>query len=254
MTSIDPDELKVPADCARWCHERADSLERQLTVFEDGVQVDLDWWNLRLDKYDTPVRLLGRTLDDRIVSTGEAIIKRGDLRPESRLFVAGSSDLGLLYLCAAWLQGHPDRSVTRRFPMTSHPTSDPRHRFDCAADRLQLLREHAVGLDEWPDIPGAGVVLSAAFSWATDLSPSSRAQLIDKQGVAQLIHEGWLETTGVNDFTYRRYRRYVDVLNSWAHQASAPAELVELWLIDRWRTRHTRPGFGHPCPRVPSRP
>jgi hypothetical protein len=67
-----------------------------------------------------------------------------------------------------------------------------------------------------------------------------RPQLLDQQAVASLIHLGWVEDPVAARFTWARYTRYCRLLHAWAAQADVAAELIEMWLVSRWRERIAR--------------
>ncbi|KZF06791.1 MAG: hypothetical protein WBD41_12525 [Rhodococcus sp. (in: high G+C Gram-positive bacteria)] len=239
-----------PAACVQWCQLR----NFDLHVLDDGVEVDLDWWNRHLREVGLDVRLRGRDLDGQIVTRGTATVQRNDLRMGTDLAHCEHDSLGLLFLCAAWQGSHRNRKAMRRFPDVRNPhLADPDENplakilailDGCARDRI--LRETPSGSwSGWPDTPGVGVSLIATFMWAVKGSvEGGRAQLIDQYGVSTLIHEGWLEDPAVTGFTRRRYDRYVALLTKWATDIGTSPELVEMWLVQRWsaRLREARDG------------
>ncbi len=70
----------------------------------DMAEVDLDWWNTRLDSHRIPVRLWGRNADGVPVNRGKAFLSRDDIN--GSLPSKGPADLVVLYRAAAWLKGH----------------------------------------------------------------------------------------------------------------------------------------------------
>lgn len=64
-----------PTACVQWCQHRSYDLH----VLDDGVEVDLDWWNGHLDRAGHDLRLRGHNLDGEIVEYGGATVQRNDL-------------------------------------------------------------------------------------------------------------------------------------------------------------------------------
>ena len=248
--------FEPPKACAEWCRARPFDLQ----VLDDGVTVDLQWWNDHLEDAGHEIRLRGRNLDGRIVTTGTAVVQRNDLRLGSDLIDADHEGLGLLFLCAAWRSAHPRRKAVRRFPDVRdvrtpagrHPFAKIKGVLDYCAKTKGLPDTSRQTWSGWPDTPGVGVPLMATYLWAvearTDTGP---AQMLDQYGVSTLVHEGWLEDPSVADFTVRRYHRYVELLNTWAGLMATRPELVEMWLVDRWHARVVEARDGsHATPRL----
>ncbi|SNS95289.1 8-oxoguanine DNA glycosylase OGG fold protein [Rhodococcoides kyotonense] len=239
-----------PEACVQWCQLRSYDLH----VLDDGVLVDLDWWNTHLERAGHDIRLRGRNLDGAIVSHGAATVQRNDLRIDTELAEGEHKSLGLLFLCAAWQGSHKNRKAMRRFPDVkdphlARPELNPVAKTLAVLDRCikdRVVPELPNGSwSGWPDTPGVGMSLMATFLWAAKASVAGgRAQLIDQFGVSTLIHEGWLEDPAVTGFTRRRYDRYVELLSSWATDIGTSPELVEMWLVQRWsaRVREARDG------------
>ncbi len=228
-----------------------------LQVLDDGVQVDLKWWNDHLTAAKHTVQLRGRNLDGRIVKSGKAVILRHDLRLNSDLVDADHDALGLLFLCAAWRVGHTRRRSALRFPNVTD-AHRPQDRDPFAKIRgtldycVKTGKLPAVAGRSWPDTPGVGVSLLATFLWAVGVGvEGGPAQLVDQHGVSTLVHEGWLEDPSVADFTLRRYERYVGLIVAWAEQIGTRPELVEMWLVERWNARLAEARDGsHATPRL----
>ncbi|QCB52021.1 hypothetical protein E5720_16210 [Rhodococcus sp. PAMC28707] len=239
-----------PTACVQWCQLRT----YDLNVLDDGVEVDLDWWNKHLDRAGHDIRLRGRNLDGHIVSDGVATVQRNDLRIDTDLADGEHDSLGLLFLCAAWQGSHKNRKAIRRFPDVHNPhlTRPDENPVAKTLTVLQrCIRDHAVpelpngSWSGWPDTPGVGTSLMATFLWAAKASvDGGRAQLIDQYGVSTLIHEGWLEDPAVTGFTRRRYDRYVQLLSNWAVDIGTSPELIEMWLVQRWSARKSEARFG----------
>ncbi|MCA2243443.1 MULTISPECIES: hypothetical protein [Mycobacteriaceae] len=64
-------------------------------------------------------------------------------------------------------------------------------------------------------------------------------QLLDQQAVASLVHLGWVGEPVAARFTWAHYLRYCELLGDWATQGDVAVELVEMWLVRRWRERIT---------------
>ena len=52
-----------------------------------------------------------------------------------------------------------------------------------------------------------------------------------------LLHLGWPHDPVVARFTRARYTRYCHLLHTWAADAGVAPELIEMWLVARWRER-----------------
>ncbi|EHK83750.1 8-oxoguanine DNA glycosylase OGG fold protein [Rhodococcus pyridinivorans] len=248
--------FEPPQACSEWCRARSFALQ----VLDEGVTVDLKWWNSHLERTGHDIRLRGRNLDGRIIDDGDAIVQRNDLRLDSELIEADHAGLGLLFLCAAWRSAHPRRRGARRFPdvRDAHAPKD-RDRFtkikgvlDYCAKTKSLPDTARQTWSGWPDTPGVGVSLLATYLWAVEVrTEAGPAQLLDQHAVSTLIHEGWLEDPSVADFTLRRYHRYLELLNMWASLIATRPEMVEMWLVDRWHARICEARDGsHATPRL----
>ncbi|WP_283510454.1 hypothetical protein [Rhodococcus sp. G-MC3] len=75
MSQLD-EGFAPPSGCVQWCQLRA----HELHLLDDGVVVDLDWWNEHLKRAGHNLRLRGRNLDGKIVTDGMATVQRNDLR------------------------------------------------------------------------------------------------------------------------------------------------------------------------------
>ncbi|MDG3012618.1 hypothetical protein G4X40_20975 [Rhodococcus sp. D2-41] len=251
---MDPpdDEFEPPAACIQWCSTRSYDLH----VLDDGVEIDLDWWNSQVTKAGHEISLRARNFDGHIVNTGRAVLQRNDLRYHKELVDGDNDALGLLFLCAAWRSRHPDRRAALRFPdivdRHAQPGKSPlveiTHTLDHCLQCRHMPDNPNRPWSAWPITPGVGVALLATFLWATDVHTSAGpAQLVDQHGVSTLLHEGWLEDPSVNDFTPRRYLHYLELLHSWARQADTEPELVEMWLVQRWNARVREARGGAPA-------
>jgi hypothetical protein len=239
-----------------WCRAQ----DYEVVVGDDMAKVDLDWWNTRLARHQIPVQLCGRDADGLPTDHGTAYLRRADLNDDT-LPAQGPADLCVLYRAAAWLTGHPARSHARHFPDITRTAPNTPHRgaapaLDVITTALdQLRRAHPGEIDPgpyrsrsgWrPRTPGVGPTLLSLYVWAVhDTTTFGRPQLLDQHSVATLVYLGWLEDPSVPHFTRTRYRRYQALLNGWATHAQVPAELIEMWLTQHWRDRHTRAPSRH---------
>ena len=214
----------------------------------DMAEVDLDWWNTRLDTHRIPVRLWGRNADGVPVNRGQAFLSRDDIN--GSLPSKGPADLVVLYRAAAWLKGHRNRGHTQRFVDVRDPVAGTID-FTRITTALRACREqHPANLDDgpyrkwsgWPHAPGVGPTLMSLYCWAVHTG-LYRPQLLDQHSLATLCRLGWVETPTVGHFTARnRYLRYCALLHDLADQGQAPAELVEMWLATDWQERVRRAG------------
>jgi hypothetical protein len=248
---------EMPAGCVAWCRVQ----QYGVTVLDDMATVDLKWWNQRLAEREIGVRLTGRDLDGAPTDRGVAVIARGDLTA-CAAGDGGLGDVGVLYAAAAWLSAHRDRDRLRRF-LDVRTLSSPGHEFDvitaalAACRQPHLLWAPPIGAGRqwsgWPHAPGVGPTVLSLYCWATHRDTGHdvvehgtaargvvRPQLLDQQAVASLIHLGWVEDPVAARFTWARYTRYCHLLHAWAAQADVAAELIEMWLVARWRERTAR--------------
>ncbi|KQU06725.1 hypothetical protein ASG56_03595 [Rhodococcus sp. Leaf7] len=232
----------LPEACLEWCADRS----YEYDVMGDLVEVDLDWWNSRLDEARIPVRLHGRAVNGDPVDTGAGFLRRGDLHSVGR-----GCDLSTVYHCAAWLVGHRHRERARRFP-DARDLSEPVHamRLDRVRRALGECRRAPALIDlgpqrewsGWPAATGFGPVPLSLFAWAVGSEGTlERPQIVDQQALSELVHLGWVENPSVSGITVRRYMRYCDVLYGWADLARVRPELIEMWLVYAWRRRRASP-------------
>ena len=261
----DGEDLVVPAECVAWCRGQ----DVGVSVCDDLAEVDLDWWNTRLARYAIPTRIVGRDDDGQPVDRGVGYLRRADLTADAvgglnadRSRDGGSADLGVLYRAAAWLSGHPDRDRRRYFPDVRTPASSGGE-LNAVTAALSACRHtpwqavpdaaSARRWSGWPHTPGVGPSVVSLYLWATHHmssttggKPTSTAasalvgpQLLDQQAVASLVHLGWVGEPVAARFTWAHYLRYCELLNAWATQGEVAVELVEMWLVRRWRERIT---------------
>ena len=247
-------QFGVPEECRVWCRAQ----QYGVTVLDDMAVVDLDWWNHHLAERGLAVRLAGRTADGAPTHHGPAVIARGDLTTASATGIGALGEVGVLYAAAAWLSAHRDRDRARRFndvrtPGQSGDAYDAirtalhacRHADVLSAPPIRSGRRRWSG---WPHAPGVGPTVLSLYCWAThhrtpsDGSATARRgvvcpQLLDQQAVNSLIHLGWAPDPVVARFTWARYTRYCHLLHTWAADADVATELIEMWLVARWRER-----------------
>ena len=245
--------LAMPRECRVWCRAQ----QYGVTVLDDMAVVDLDWWNHRLAQRGLAVRLAGRDPDGAPTQHGVAVIARGDLTTANDTGDGALGEVGVLYAAAAWLSAHRDRDRARRFSDVRTPArlGDA---YDAILTALNACR-HPDALSDpptgpgrrrsgWPHAPGVGPTVLSLYCWAThhrtpsDGSATARRgvvcpQLLDQQAVNSLIHLGWAPDPVVARFTWARYTRYCHLLHTWAADAGVAPELIEMWLVARWRER-----------------
>lgn len=247
----------LPAACLEWCRAQPPAL----LVADEYVEVDLDLWNLRLAERGIDLRLLAGGPDGGVVETGTGYLRRSDLWAAGRR-ARGSVEESVvaLYMCAAWLAAHPQRSGMRRglpdFRVPEHDRAAWRslsaHGYplvlndvvdwlDAPSEAMSLLRNGAphgcVGRGV-PDLgyPLASLYLSAlGMAWSeTEIVP------VDPSGLASLVHAGWTEVESIARMTPRRYERYLHVVSTWAREAAVDPLVVEMWLVRDWHARRRR--------------
>lgn len=156
----------------------------------------------------------------------------------------------------------------RRFPDVR--TTTPGHELDVITGALAGCRQSPPmsapqGVpgrrwSGWPHTPGVGPAVLSLYHWAVhhdttrhDTTGHGTAaghhgtaghgivgpQLLDQQAVASLIHLGWVGNPVAARFTWVQYTRYCHLLHAWATQGDVTAELIEMWLVTRWRDRTT---------------
>lgn len=254
--------LVVPTECVAWCRGQ----DVGVSVCDDMAPVDLDWWNTRLARHAVPARIVGRDTDGAPTDDGVGYLRRADLTSgldADRLGGRETPDVGMLYRAAAWLAGHPDRDRRCRLPdiRTSAP---PDRAFDAVTTALAACRHtpwQAIPdaaprrrWSGWPHTPGVGPAVVSLYLWAIDqhgwpaavtggmhTSTGARSvvgpQLLDQQAVSSLVHLGWVGEPVAARFTWTQYLRYCEQLHAWAMEGDVAVELVEMWLVRRWRER-----------------
>lgn len=262
-------ELEVPEECVAWCRAQ----DYEVLVGDDMARVDLDWWNTRLTRHAIPTRIVGRDAEGLPADHGVGYLRRADLTHDcdggqdaETSAGPGSADLAVLYRAAAWLSGHPDRDRRRCFPDVRTPASSGGE-LDAVTAALaacrhtpwQVIPDAASGRrwSGWAHTPGVGPAVVSLYLWATHyvtptvtgpllrtstavgpvVGPVVGPQLLDQQAVTSLVHLGWVGEPVAARFTWGWYLRYCEVLCGWATQGEVAVELVEMWLVRRWRER-----------------
>lgn len=258
MTTTEPHPAPaLPAACRDWCRVQPPAL----LVADEYVEIDLDLWNLRLAEKRIDLRLVAGGPDGGRVETGSGYLRRSDLWAAGRR-ARGSLEESVvaLYMCAAWLSGHPVRSGVRRglpdfricerdrrdrasvsfhgYPLVLHEVVDW---LDSPAEAMNLLRHGAPAGRAGRGVPDLGYPLASLYlsslgmAWsAPDIVP------VDMAGIGTLIHAGWTELDSASRLTPRRYQLYLDVVSAWAHEAAVDPLVVEMWLVRDWHERRAR--------------
>ena len=215
----------------------------------------------------SPPGFLGRDADGASTDRGVGYLRRADLTGDcdggqdaDTSAGPGSADLGVLYRAAAWLSGHPGRDRRRCFSDVRTSASSGGERdavtaalLACRHTPWQAIPDAASARrwSGWPCVPGVGPSVVSLYLWATHHTslttggvPASTApsamvgpQLLDQQAVASLVHLGWVGEPVAARFTWAHYLRYCELLCEWATQGDVAVELVEMWLVRRWRER-----------------
>ncbi|KAA0919797.1 hypothetical protein [Dietzia sp. ANT_WB102] len=244
----------LPAACRDWCRAQPPAL----LVADEYVEIDLDRWNLRLAEKSIDLRLVAGGPDGGRVESGSGYLRRSDLWAAGRR-ARGSLEESVvtLYMCAAWLSGHPLRSGVRRglpdfrvadrgghrresvsshgYPLVLHEVVDW---LDAPTEAMNLLRHGAPSGRPGRDVPDLGYPLASLYlsslgmAWgAPEIVP------VDPAGIGTLIHAGWTEIDSASRLTSRRYQHYLDVIATWAHEAAVDPLVVEIWLVQNWHDR-----------------
>ncbi|PND54512.1 hypothetical protein CRM90_27600 [Mycobacterium sp. ENV421] len=253
--------LVLPKECVAWCQAQ----DYGVSVCDDMAGMDLDWWNTRLTRHAIPTRIIGREADGAPADHGLCYLRRADLTGDldtDPSAVPGSPDLAVLYRAAAWLSGHPDRDRRRCFPDVRTPASSGGE-LDAVTAALaacrhtpwQAIPDATSGRrwSGWAHTPGVGPAVVSLYLWVTHhvtptvtgpllrtstaVRPVVGPQLLDQQAVTSLVHLGWVGEPVAARFTWGQYLRYCELLCEWATQCEVAVELVEMWLVRRWRER-----------------
>lgn len=244
----------LPAACLEWCRAQPPAL----LVADEYVEVDLDLWNLRLAERGIDLRLRAGGPDGGVVESGRGYLRRSDLWAAGRR-ARGSVEESViaLYMCAAWLAGHPQRSGIRRglpdfrvperdrsawhsvsahgFPLVLHDVVDW---LDSPSDAMSLLRNGAPHGCVGRGVPELGYPLASLYLSSLAMAWSEEEIVpVDPAGLASLVHAGWTEVESIARMTPRRYERYLDVVSTWARHAAVDPLVVEMWLVRDWHDR-----------------
>ena len=257
MTTTGPRPApSLPADCLAWCRAQPPAL----LVADEYVEIDLDVWNLRLADKRVDLRLVAGGPDGDRVESGTGYLCRSDLWAAGRR-ARGSIEESViaLYMCAAWLSGHPLRTGIRRglpdfrvpeddrgsqrsvschgYPLVLH---DVVNWIDSPAEAMNLLRHGAPEDRAGGGVPDLGYPLASLYLSALGMAWSQqRIVPVDPAGIGTLIHSGWTEVDPVSQLTPRRYQRYLDVVSEWAGEAAVDPLVVEMWLVRDWHKRRS---------------
>ena len=247
----------LPAACRDWCRAQPAAV----LVADEYVEIDLDLWNIRLAERGIDLRLVAGGPDGGVVEAGSGYLRRSDLWAAGRR-ARGSLEESVvaLYMCAAWLAGHPLRSGIRRglpdfrvperdrhswasvsghgYPLILHDVVDW---LDAPADAMNLLRSGAPLGCVGRGVPDLGFPLASLYLSALGMAWSDRSIVpVDPAGVGTLVHAGWTEVESLARMTPRRYQQYLDVVSEWAEQAAVDPLVVEMWLVRDWHDRRSR--------------
>ena len=244
----------LPAECRDWCRAQPPAL----VVADEYVEIDLDGWNLRLAERGIDLRLVAGGPDGGVVETGSGHLRRSDLWAAGRR-ARGSLEESVvaLYMCAAWLAGHPLRTGIRRglpdfrvpatdragwrsvsshgYPLVLHEVADW---LDAPAEAMNLLRHGAPHGRAGRGVPDLGYPLASLYLSALGMAWSDQPIVpVDPAGIGTLVHAGWTEIESSARLTPRRYQRYLDVVAAWADEAAVDPLVVEMWLVRHWHDR-----------------
>lgn len=274
----------LPVACRDWCRAQPPAL----LVADEYVEINLDQWNLRLAQRGIDLRLVAGGPDGGRVEAGSGFLRRSDLWAAGRR-ARGSLEESVvaLYMCAAWLGGHPQRSGIRRglpdfrvperdraawrsvsshgYPLVLHEVVDW---LDAPAEAMNLLRNGAPHGRAARGVPDLGYPLASLYLASLGMAWSQQSIVpVDPTGIGTLVHAGWTEIESFGRMTPRRYQLYLDLVCAWADEAAVDPLVVEMWLVRDWHERRslaalsgavaqpppgTRPPGGRPpgsCPR-----
>lgn len=263
----------LPAACLAWCRAQPPAL----LVADEYVEIDLDLWNLRLAEKGVDLRLVAGGPDGGRVESGSGYLRRSDLWAAGRR-ARGSLEESViaLYMCAAWLAGHPLRTGMRRglpdfrvperdrggwrsvsshgYPLVLHNVVDW---LDAPAEAMNLLRHGAPEGRAGRGVPDLGYPLASLYLSSLGMAWSAQSIVpVDSAGVGTLIHSGWTEVDSASRLTPRRYQRYLDVVSVWSREAAVDPLVVEMWLVHDWYERRSLATSSETSERTPpgSRP
>lgn len=263
----------LPPECLHWCRAQPPAL----LVADEYVEINLDLWNLRLAEKSVDLRLVAGGPDGGRVETGSGYLRRSDLWAAGRR-ARGSLEESVvaLYMCAAWLSGHPLRSGLRRgvpdfrvperdrggwrsvsshgYPLVLHEVVDW---LDAPGEAMNLLRHGAPEGRAGRGVPDLGYPLASLYLSSLAMAWSEESIVpVDAAGIGTLIHAGWTEIDSAARLTPRRYQRYLDVVAVWAEEAGVDPLVVEMWLVRDWYDRREKVATSGPRAQSPpgSRP
>lgn len=247
---------ELPAACLAWCRAQPPAL----LVADEYVEINLDLWNDRFAERRIDLRLVAGGPDGGLVESGSGFLRRSDLWAAGRR-ARGSLEESVvaLYMCAAWLAGHPQRSGIRRglpdfripepdrtawrpvsphgYPLVIHEVVDW---LDTPAEAMNLLRNGAPYGSTGTAVPDLGYPLASLYLSSLGMAWSEQDIVpVDPAGIATLVHSGWTEVESLSRMTPRRYQRYLDVISAWAEEAAVDPLVVEMWLVRQWHHRRS---------------
>ncbi|AVZ39333.1 MULTISPECIES: hypothetical protein [unclassified Dietzia] len=246
----------LPSSCLRWCRAQPPAL----LVADEYVEIDLDLWNLRLAERRVDLRLVAGGPDGGRVESGSGYLRRSDLWAAGRR-ARGSLEESVvaLYMCAAWLSGHPLRSGVRRglpdfrvperdrsgwrsvsshgYPLVLHEVANW---LDTPGEAMNLLRNDAPHGRAGRGVPDLGFPLASLYLSSLGMAWSQPHIVpVDPAGIGTLVHAGWTEIESIGRMTPRRYQWYLELVSAWAEEAAVDPLVVEMWLVRDWYERRS---------------
>ncbi|QGW24589.1 hypothetical protein GJR88_02389 [Dietzia sp. DQ12-45-1b] len=227
---------------------------------DEYVEIDLDLWNLRLAERRVDLRLVAGGPDGGRVESGSGYLRRSDLWAAGRR-ARGSLEESVvaLYMCAAWLSGHPLRSGVRRglpdfrvperdrsgwrsvsshgYPLVLHEVANW---LDTPGEAMNLLRNDAPHGRAGRGVPDLGFPLASLYLSSLGMAWSQPHIVpVDPAGIGTLVHAGWTEIESIGRMTPRRYQWYLELVSAWAEEAAVDPLVVEMWLVRDWYERRS---------------
>jgi hypothetical protein len=200
-----------------------------------GFDIDLDWWNTRIDLRGLPGGPISGTREGIRISSGSARIERQDLF--SLADEACSTPLGalsLLWHSLAWGSGIKRRqdnkrleSVAANVESISSGLQDAamRSREDCRAAFLLCCPRPNRNLVKY-----LGPAFVTKFLYFAGAGQPDHPCLILDNRVATTLHDqaGWdsLDTSGAGNWPSETYQRYCDLLHRWSLEESQTGRVI----------------------------
>ena len=223
MTLLDLRELTAPAGLPQWLQ----SHQLDSTVLEHQVGVDRDWWNQLFDTHGLPSDLLvGSTISRRQLFDLASNASTDPLAAER-----------LLWNCTAWGLGNRPRLPYARIKSYLEDREGHQKLLMEAARLAQTDSGEAYAVlqpGRRPAIAYFGAGFFTKYLYAAGLMHATPSCLIlDDRVVASLRSAGWSTIRRGGGWPVNTYRRYTELMASWAHAAGAArADLVELFLFE----------------------